>query len=255
MDVKGQVQDQFGAVARNYVTSAVHVRGADLDRIGEEAAALKPKVALDVGTAAGHVALALAPHAATVVGLDLTAPMLEQAQRVMAERGVGNVRLVRGDVEHLPIADGSIDLATSRFSAHHYPHPALFAAEVARVLRPGGQLLLSDTVSPPDAALDEWINRIEVLRDPSHVRNHTVDEWRTYLGEAGLRVELLTEWHLRLDFEDWLTRMRTPEQSAATIRSMIREATSSALEAFDVDTSAERWSFALHAALLRAVRP
>ena len=83
MDVKGQVQDQFGAVARNYVTSAVHVRGADLDRIGEEAAQLRPNLALDVGTAAGHVALVLAPHSRTVVGLDLTAPMLEQAQRVL----------------------------------------------------------------------------------------------------------------------------------------------------------------------------
>lgn len=255
MDVKGQVQDQFGAVAGNYVTSAVHARGADLDRIGQEAAALKPRLALDVGTAAGHVALVLAPHATTVVGLDLTAPMLAQAQRVMAQRAAANVRLVRGDVEHLPLSSGSVDLATSRFSAHHYPHPALFAAEVARVLRPGGQLLLSDTVSPPDRALDEWINRVEVLRDPSHVRDHTVAEWQSYLGEAGLRVELVTEWHLMLDFEDWLTRMKTPTEPSARLRSMLSGASGAQRAAFDVDTGAERWSFALHAALIRAIRP
>jgi SAM-dependent methyltransferase len=256
MDVKGSVQQQFGSVAANYVTSAVHARGADLDRIGQEAAALAPKLALDVGTAAGHVALALSQHAETVVGLDLTAPMLEQAQRQMAERGATNVRLVRGDVEHLPLLDRRVDLATSRLSAHHYPHPARFAAEAARVLRPGGQLLLSDTVSPPDRRLDEWINQVELLRDPSHVRDHTVAEWHGYLGGAGLRVETLAEWHLTLDFEDWLTRMKTPAEPAAKLRSLLVGASPAARAAFEIATPANaRWSFALHAALIRASSP
>lgn len=255
MDVKGQVQEQFGAVARNYVTSAVHARGADLDRFGREAARLRPRLALDVGTATGHAALAVSAHAQTVVGLDLTAAMLEQARTAVAARRAANVRLVRGDVEHLPIVSSSVDLATSRYSAHHYPHPELFAREIARVLRPGGMLLLSDTVSPPDHALDEWINRVEVLRDPSHVRDYTIAEWRSYMAGAGLRVETLTEWHLSLDFEDWLTRMRTPEAPSATLRSTLRAAPPSALEAFEVDTSSDRWRFALHAALLRATKP
>ena len=255
-DVKGSVQQQFGSVAANYVTSAVHARGADLERIGQEAAALKPKLALDVGTAAGHVALALAPHAGAVVGLDLTAAMLSQAQRQVAARGAANVRLVRGDVERLPLRDARVDLATSRYSAHHYPHPAEFAREATRVLRPGGQLLLSDTVAPPDAELDAWIDRIERLRDPSHVRDYTVAEWHAYLTAAGLRAETLVEWHLELDFEDWLTRMNTPAESAAALRAMLVQAPAATRTAFDVSTpSDQRWSFALHAALIRAVKP
>jgi ubiquinone/menaquinone biosynthesis C-methylase UbiE len=256
MDVKGSVQQQFGSVAANYVTSAVHARGADLERIGQEAAALRPQLALDVGTAAGHVALALAAHAVVVVGLDLTAAMLDQAQRQMAERAATNVRLVRGDVENLPVVDGRVDLATSRFSAHHYPDPAEFAREIARVLRPGGQLLLSDTVSPPEHELDEWINEVETLRDPSHVRDYTVAEWHAYLAEAGLRVETLVEWHLTLDFQDWVARMKTPVDAVKQLRRMMRDAGAPERGAFDIETPAEqRWSFALHAALIRAVRP
>ena len=233
------------------MTSAVHARGADLERIAAEAAALRPRLALDVGTAAAHVALALAAHAELVVGLDLTEPMLVQAARQRDERGVRNLRLVRGDVEHLPLRAGSVELATSRYSAHHYPHPEAFAREVARVLVRGGQLLLSDTVSPPDRALDAWINEVELWRDPSHVRDHSVAEWHRYLGEAGLRVETLVEWRLTLDFEDWLKRMQTPADRADRIRAMFEGASPAHRSAFEL----ARTSFALHAALIRAVKP
>lgn len=250
MDVKGSVQQQFGSVAANYVTSAVHARGADLERIGQEAAALRPRLALDVGTAAGHVALVLAPHAETVVGLDLTEAMLDQARKQVTERGLPNVGLLRGDVEQLPLRSECVDLATSRFSAHHYPHPEAFAAEIARVLRAGGQLLLSDTVAPPDRELDEWIDRVERLRDPSHVRDYTVAEWHRYLGGAGLRVETLVEWRLTLDFEAWVQRMNTPPAEVEQLRALMRDASPAARAAFDVTPT----HFALHAALIRAVR-
>ena len=83
-----------------------------------------------------------------------------------------------GDIEHLEFADGSFDVVVSRYSAHHYPHPAVAIAEIARVLKPGGVFLLADVVSPEDPTADTYMNAIEVLRDPSHVRDHRVDQWQ-----------------------------------------------------------------------------
>jgi ubiquinone/menaquinone biosynthesis C-methylase UbiE len=255
-DTKRAVQDQFGQVAQSYSTSTVFSQGVDLDTIAAEAATARPRLALDVGTAAGHVAFALAPHAGLVVGLDLTHPMLLRARDDGAARGLANLRFCQGDVEALPFPDASVDLVACRMSGHHFPNPALFAAEVARVLRPGGRLALGDVVSPPNDALDRWINQVEVQRDPSHVRDYRVAEWEQLLGDAGLRTQLLLAWQLDLDFDDWTARQRTPPDRVQQIRGMFRSAPPSHQEAFRLRIPDDaRWSFALHCAVLRATKP
>lgn len=247
MDAKAAVQRQFEGVTQQYAASTVFSRGIDLDAIAAEAAARSPRRALDVGTAAGHVAFALAPHAELVVGLDLTHAMLVQAR----ERGVANLALLQGDVEALPFADDSYDLVTSRFCGHHFPNPGRFVAEAARVLRPGGQLLLGDVVAPPDAELDRWINHVETLRDPSHVRDHTVDEWHALLAAAGLRGSTLLEWRLDLDFDDWVRRQRTPPDRVAALRGLFADASPRQIEAFGVTPT----TFQLHCVVIRAEAP
>ena len=93
-----EVQQQFGAVAANYVASAVHARGADLAELIRASALRGDELVLDLGTAVGHTALAVAPQARRVIGMDLTSEMLALAGRLAAERGVGNVSFARADV-------------------------------------------------------------------------------------------------------------------------------------------------------------
>jgi ubiquinone/menaquinone biosynthesis C-methylase UbiE len=255
MDARRAVQAQFGAAAQGYATSTVFSQGVDLEAIGREAAAASPARALDLGTAGGHVAFALAPHAGLVVGLDLTHEMLIRAGEDAAGRAIGNLRLCQGDVEHLPFADGGFDLVACRFSGHHFPRPDRFAREAARVLRPGGQLILVDVVAPPDVAQDGWINRVEVLRDPSHVRDHRLSEWTDMLAEAGLEPSVLLEWRLELDFEDWTRRQRTPVERVEQIRAMFLDAPEAHREAFRVRTPEDgAWVFALHCAVVRGAK-
>jgi SAM-dependent methyltransferase len=252
---KQSVQRQFGQVAQSYATSTVFSQGVDLDTIAREAEQARPALALDVGTAAGHVAFALSPHASLVVGLDLTHAMVVKAAEDGAARGLGNLRFCQGDVEHLPLPDDGVDLVACRFSGHHFPNPDRFAAEAARVLRPGGSLILADTVAPADPELDRWINRVEVLRDPSHHRDWSVAEWQRMLGAAGLVTELLLDWRLDLDFDDWLRRQRTPPAVADEIRAMFRSAPESHAEAFRLRMPSDApWSFALHCAVMRATK-
>jgi ubiquinone/menaquinone biosynthesis C-methylase UbiE len=255
MDAKRAVQEQFGRAAQSYSASTVFSQGADLEAIAREAGSTGPGRALDVGTAAGHVAFALAPRARLVVGLDLTHQMLVKARDDGAARGVDNLRLCQGDVEHLPFGDGGFDLVACRFSGHHFPRPEQFAREAARVLSSGGRLILGDVVAPADDAQDRWINQVEELRDPSHVRDHRVDEWRRLLEAVGLETEVLLEWRLDLNFEDWTRRQRTPADRVEQIRSLFRQAPEGHRAAFGLRMPADAdWFFELHCALVRAVK-
>ncbi len=246
-----EVQQQFGAVAANYVASAVHARGADLAELVRVSELRGDELALDLGTAVGHTAFALAERVRRVIGIDLTAEMLAHAQRLAAERQVRNVALVRGDVTHLPFAPAGFDLVTSRYSAHHYTRPDLVAREVARVLRPDGRFILADTVAPEDPALDTFINAVELLRDRSHVRDHTVAQWQAILAAAGLASEVVYRWDVGLDFDEWVARMNTPPSAVAMLHTLLREATDNARAVFQIRLG-ERPSFCLKGAILRA---
>lgn len=246
-----EVQQQFGAVAANYVASAVHARGPDLPRLIEAAELTGDEVVLDLGTAVGHTAFAFAPHVARVTGLDLTPEMLAQARRLAAERAIGNVSFVRGNVADLPFDRASFDLVTSRYSAHHYADPRQVAWEVARVLRPKGRFILADTVAPDDPALDTFINAVELLRDRSHVRDHTVRQWRQMLADAGLASEVYNGWDLDLEFDDWVARMRTPPDAVTMLRTMLAEAPAAARDAFRI-RAGDRLVFSLKCVIVRA---
>src|SRR6266700_663028 len=176
-EVKRRAQSRFAAAAEHYVTDRIHVAGDELDRMVELARLTGEERVLDVATGGGHTALAFAPHAREVIALDLTRAMLDAAARHVAERGAANVSFHLGDAEHMPFADGEFDVVTARFAPHHFPQPERFVAESARVLRPGGRLVIFDNMVPEDDELDAFMNRFEVWRDPSHFRAHRPSQW------------------------------------------------------------------------------
>lgn len=250
-DIKESVRRQFSPVAAAYAASAVHAGGPDLQALVAAAAPNGHERALDLGSGAGHTALALAPHVASVIAVDLSDDMLAQGARLAAERGIANISFVRGDVERLELPDASFDIVTSRYSAHHYPNPLAALREAARVLRPGGALLLADIVADESPVADTFLNAIEILRDPSHVRDHSVSQWLALMEAAGLTPEALGQWPLRLDFASWTARMRTPEPAAAQIRALFDGAASEIRALFRVEPD---HSFTLQTALLRGVK-
>lgn len=251
MEVKDSVQQQFGQVAANYATSAVHVGGPDLEAMLQAAGLQGHERVLDAGCGAGHTALAFARQAAEVVALDLTQAMLEQARRLANERNLANIAFQHGDVEHIPFPDQSFDIVTSRYSAHHYPNPQAAMAEFARVLRPGGTFLLVDVVASESPTQDTFLNAIELLRDPSHVRDHTPTQWLAMAQAAGLEGELLETWALRLEFRSWVERMRTPAASVAQIQALFDGAPIEVRNDFALEPD---YTFCVPLALIRAKR-
>ena len=245
-------REQFGAAASDYVVSSYHATGPDLQTLVQVGAFTGGERVLDVGTGAGHTALAVAPHVAEVVGLDLTPEMVASATALAGERGLTNVTFREGDATALPFADASFDIVTNRQSAHHYGDPAKATAESARVLRPGGVFVLIDTISPEDPALDTYLNCVELLRDASHVRDWRPSEWLRMLDAAGFAAEVIDRFTIVLDGADWTRRMRTPATKVAMIRELFATGTVAQRAMFEVQDAP--WGFTLPAALFRAVK-
>lgn len=188
-DVKKMAQQQFGQNAQAYVESKSHAQGADLDRLLELAQPQPDWLTLDVAPGGGHTALKFAPHVRQIIACDLTVPMLDAARTFLSGQSAHNVDYVAGDAENLPFVANSFDLVTCRIAPHHFPDCFKFVQECARVLRPGGALLVQDHVLPEDDRAARYIDSFERLRDPSHHRAYADYEWRGMFIDAGLTVE------------------------------------------------------------------
>ncbi len=236
-------------VAAAYAEAPLFAAGEDLELLVQAAALTGTERVLDLGTAAGHVALALAPGAALVAGLDPARAMLREARRLAGERGAANVAPVAGAADPLPFRDASLDLVACRYAAHHFPDLPGALWEIARVLRPGGRLLVVDTIAPEDPALDAFINEVETLRDPTHAHDYRLSEWAAALAGFGLRYELLARWDLPLDFAAWVARVGTPPDDIARLAALFDAAPPAAVAAFRIAPPPAR-AFALPVALL-----
>jgi ubiquinone/menaquinone biosynthesis C-methylase UbiE len=254
-DSSDLVRSQFGAVAEAYVTSSYHASGADLAALVEAAGLQGTEHVLDLGCGAGHAALAVAPAAASVTAVDVTPDMVATASELAAQRGVANVSVQVADVADLPFQDEQFDIVTSRVAAHHFAEPRAALAEALRVLRPGGRLLLIDSVAPPDAALDTFLNCVELLRDASHVRDWRSAEWVAMLEAAGFQQpRVLQQFGIALDGQEWVQRMRTPPAKVAMIRQLFADCTPAQRSAFDLRAD-ESWTFTMTMALLHGMKP
>ncbi|MEO1934383.1 MAG: methyltransferase domain-containing protein [Myxococcales bacterium] len=236
MDNNQVIQNRFGESADLYAKSGVHSDPDDLRRMTAAAQLVGNERVLDLGTGTAHTALAFAPLVADVVGLDLTQEMLDAGGRLARERGIDNLDLKLGDAEAIPFENESFDLVVARQCPHHFADVALAVREAARVLRPGGRLLILDSISLPNAKLDTFMNAVEILRDPSHVRNYSLAQWKSFFEDAGIVVRVQHDWLLRLEFEDWTKRGGTAAPAVAQLRAMLSsDAPSEVLEAYAID--------------------
>jgi ubiquinone/menaquinone biosynthesis C-methylase UbiE len=214
------VSDHYAPRAADYVTSAVHSAGADLDQIEAAVRGAAGARVLDLGCGGGHVSYRAAPHVGEVVACDLTQDMLDAVARTAAERGLPNIRVQRGAAERLPFGDAGFDFVLCRFSAHHWNDFEAGLREARRVLRPGGRAVFADAVAPAHPLLDTHLQAIELLRDVSHVRDYTAAEWVAALARAGFAVTAMTARKLRMEFSSWIARTRTPAAHVAAIRAL-----------------------------------
>ena len=122
--------------------------------------------ALDSGAGTGALAFALAPLVREVVAVEFVPELIERGRA----KAPPNVTFVEGDIEKLDFARASFDLAGTLRTLHHVPRPELVVAELTRVTRPGGTLLVADQIAPNDPLAAGELNTFERARDPTHTR-------------------------------------------------------------------------------------
>jgi ubiquinone/menaquinone biosynthesis C-methylase UbiE len=235
MDQQRMTVSQFGSNASNYLTSAVHATGADLERLVAAVPAGSRVRALDLGCGAGHVTYALARGgAARIVAYDPSADMLAVVAGEAAKRGHDEVETAVGAAESLPFEDNSFELVVTRYSAHHWASVPRALKECSRVLTTGGRLIVIDVVAPENPLFDTALQVVEFLRDASHVRDFRISEWREMLLNAGFAQPSVSSWKIQIDFQAWIARIGTPPARVAALRTVLPALPSEARDYFSV---------------------
>ncbi len=187
--------------AEAYRRSPAHREGPDLDLIVEWAAGAQS--ALDVATGGGHVARRLREAGLEVTTLDPAAGMQPD---------------VVAPAEQLPFTDGSFDLVVSRLGAHHFADARAAMREMARVAA-RAVIIVDNTYG------GETLEEAERVRDPSHVRCYTVEQWRELFQAVGLDVVDVRSLPQRVELEPWLERAGCTGDAAARVRELTAERT------------------------------
>jgi hypothetical protein len=187
--------------AQAYRESATHREGPDLDLVVEWCEPGEGVKALDVATGGGHVARRLREEGCEVVTLDPSPGM--QAD-------------VLAPAEHIPFDDGAFDVVVTRIAPHHFEDIGTAVAEMERVS--SRLVVVEDTLYSSDRH-----EEAERLRDPTHVRNYTEDEWRSFLTDAGLEVEQVECFQKDHPLEDWLARTGCEGADAQRVRALLAD--------------------------------
>lgn len=188
--------DLWSGRAEAYAESDTHREGRDLDLLVSWA---EGKTALDVATGGGHVARRLRDR-----GLQVTT--LDPAPGMRAD--------VLAPAEHIPFADESFDTVATRIAPHHFSDIRAATGEMARVAR--RVVLVEDTLYDGDD-----VEEAERLHDPTHVRSYSEQEWRSFLEDAGLRVEEVELQQKRRDFVAWCERTGCTAAERERVRELL----------------------------------
>jgi len=195
---------------------------------------------LDVATGGGHTAVTISRMTGRVVASDLTPEMLREAAKLAAEAGARTIVYAAADADALPFRDAVFDRVTCRIAPHHFPDVRTAVTEMARVTRPGGRIGIIDNVAPRDPSLDAFLNGVEKVRDPSHVRRYHVEEWLEFLAGAGLLLLQAASLWKSHAFPEWVARTGRPKAVQWEVETTFLSAFPLARETFRIRTEGGR---------------
>lgn len=179
---------------------------------------------LDMACGAGSATMAFAERCKSAVGIDVVDAPLARARAAAAERGLHNACFTLSEVERIPFGEGAFTGAICRFSFHHFVHPERVFSEMARVVEPGGWMVISDMASSEDPEKAAFQNELERLCDPTHGRTLPISEFQRMFAEHGFRTAMKVERDSRLTIDDWIRFGGASAENAARLRELAEAA-------------------------------
>jgi ubiquinone/menaquinone biosynthesis C-methylase UbiE len=246
------ILDQFTRQAAPFSTAKAIADERALRLLVAFSGAEPEDTVLDVACGGGLVVCAFAQTVRHATGIDVTPAMLERARALAHEKGLDNVSWDQGDVQRLPYSDATFSVVVSRFTFHHFLDPLAVLKEMLRVCAPNGRVVVADVEAASDPAKAAEFNRMEKLRDPSHVRAMPVAELKALFAAAGFPQPRMTNYELRDELENLLHRSFPNPGDDVKIRGMF---TASAIDnrlGIPVHLDGDRIHYAYPVAVLAA---
>jgi SAM-dependent methyltransferase len=217
------IRDQFSRQAELFARAPELHGDAQLTPLLDAARPQPHEAMIDLACGPGTVVAAFSPLVRRAIGVDATEAMLGQARRLAAERRLDNVEWRASDIYVLPFADSSFDIVTCRFAFHHFQEPARAFAEMVRVCRHGGRIVLCDGVAPADPMKAAAFNATERFRDPSTASFLSLSALHALFGQAGLPRPRMQAFQVTYAIEELVVKSFPVEDDRATLRRMIED--------------------------------
>lgn len=222
LDSGNTARHQFGLHAENYRKSRTHADSTTLNYIIELISPRIKEKGLDVGCGGGHMATTLSAEIKELVAVDITPEMLVQTRTLAVEKKISNLRLCLSDAQNLSFQSNVFDVVSCRIVFHHILEPVQALTEIKRVLKKNGRVFIQDILGSDDRRTRDYVDIVERLRDPSHIKNYNREEWKNYLQAVGLNVihsEVVSGLY---QLKEWTTRSGTPVDQVEKIEKMLK---------------------------------
>jgi SAM-dependent methyltransferase len=248
------ILDQFTKQAIPFATAPGIKDEEALKLVVEFSGAGAEDTVLDVACGPGLVVCAFAQVVRHATGIDLTPAMIDQARTLQNEKRLTNVSWQVGDILPLPYVDASFSVVASRYAFHHFLDPGAVLAEMRRVCIPSGKVMVVDVMASPIPEKAEAYNRVEKLRDPSHVRGLALSELEGLFALNGFSTPRKTFYRVESELDDTLRRSFPNPGDADEIRRIFLEALDNDGLGMEVRREGDKIRFAYPIVVLTAER-
>ena len=214
-----RIVEQFSLQAIPFTKVAGHMDSVNL--LVDMAGVTDESTVLDLACGPGIVACEFAKHAKHVTGIDITPAMIDQAKSRQSENKLETMSWKVGDVTKLPYPDNSFTTVITRYSFHHFENPKAVLAEMIRVCKAGGTVLVADVVLPADKI--EKYDALELIRDPSHVHALTHDEMESLISSSSLSNVKIANYKVEIELEQQMKASFPNKGDEQKIRQMFAD--------------------------------